>query len=120
MRVLLDENMSSRRLAAGLQSAGHDVLLATDIGLVSVSDSRVLARAVSEGRPVLTRDHEDFAALHDLVLAVGGHHPGILVVRFDNDPRHNLSESAIVQAIANLEHSGVVVADTIQVLNHWR
>jgi hypothetical protein len=34
----------------------------------------------------MTRDHEDFADLHDLVLAVGGHHPGILVVRFDNDP----------------------------------
>ena len=25
-----------------------------------------------------TRDHEDFAGLHDLVMAVGGHHPGML------------------------------------------
>ena len=95
MRVLIDENMSSRRLAARLQAVGHDVVLASDVGLVSVGDARVLAWAVARDRPVLTRDHEDFADLHDLVVAVGGHHPGILVVRFDNDPRHNLTERAL-------------------------
>ncbi len=47
---------------------------------------------------VLTQDHEDFAALHDLVMAVGGHHPGILLVRFDNDLRHNLTEPGITDA----------------------
>ena len=67
----------------------------------------------------MTRDHEDFADLHDLVLAVGGHHPGILVVRFDSDPRHNLTERAIATAIGNLESSGVAVVDRIYVLNHW-
>jgi predicted nuclease of predicted toxin-antitoxin system len=120
VRVLIDENMTSRRLAARLQSAGHDVVLGTDVGLVSVADARVLASAVAQGRPVLTRDHEDFAALHDLVVAVGGHHPGILVVRFDNDPRHNLTERAIVTALSNLETSRVTIADAIHVLNHWR
>jgi predicted nuclease of predicted toxin-antitoxin system len=120
VRVLVDENMSSRRLAARLQSAGHDVLLALDVGLVSISDAGVLAWAVAQNRAVLTRDHEDFAALHDLVMAVGGHHKGILVVRFDNDPRHNLTERAITAAIGNLESSGVAVADSIHVLNHWR
>ena len=89
-------------------------------GLGSVSDARVLAWAVAQDRPVLTRDHEDFADLHDLVVAVGGHHPGILVVRFDNDPRHNLTERAIATAIGNLESSGVAVVDRIHVLNHWR
>ena len=71
MRVLIDENMTSRRLAARLQSAGHDVVLATEVGLGSVNDARVLAWAVAQARPVLTRDHDDFAALHDLVVAVG-------------------------------------------------
>jgi predicted nuclease of predicted toxin-antitoxin system len=120
VRVLADENMSSRRLAARLQAAGHDVVLATDVGLVTVSDARVMAWAAGEGRPVLTRDHEDFADLHDLVMAVRGHHPGILVVRFDNDPRHNLTERAIATALGNLESAGVLVADRIHVLNHWR
>ena len=120
MRLLIDENMSSRRLAARLQSAGHDVLLATDVGLASLADARVLAWAVAVARPVLTRDHEDFAALHDLVTAVGGRHSGILVVRFDNDPRHNLTERAIAAALGKLEASGVPVTDKIHVLNHWR
>jgi predicted nuclease of predicted toxin-antitoxin system len=112
--------MTSRRLAARLQSAGHSPVLASDVGLVSVPDARVLAWAVAQACPVLTRDHEDFAALHDLVAAVGGHHPGILVVRFDNDPRHNLTERAIAIALGNLESSGVVVPDSIHVLNQWR
>ena len=48
MRDLIDENMSSSRLAVRLRTAGHDVELATDVGLVSVSDARVLAWAVIE------------------------------------------------------------------------
>jgi hypothetical protein len=35
--------MSIRRLAARLQAAGHDMLLATDVCLVAASDARVLA-----------------------------------------------------------------------------
>jgi predicted nuclease of predicted toxin-antitoxin system len=66
---LIDENMISRRLAGRIQAAGHDSVLAGDVGLLSVSDARVLAWAVSHDRPVLTRDHDDFADLHDLVLA---------------------------------------------------
>ena len=83
MRVLIDENMSSTRLAARLRSGGQDIVLATEVGLVSVHDAHVVLLAVHENRSLLTRDHEDFAALHDLVMAVGGHHPGILVFRFD-------------------------------------
>jgi predicted nuclease of predicted toxin-antitoxin system len=103
VRILIDENMSSRRLAGRLQSTGQDVVLATDVGLGSIADARVLAWAVAQDRAVLTRDHEDFAALHDLVMAVGGHHAGILVVRFDNDPRHNLTERDMSTALGNLE-----------------
>jgi predicted nuclease of predicted toxin-antitoxin system len=120
VRFLVDENMSSNRLASRLRAAGHDVVLATEVGLVTVSDARVMAWAAGQGRPVLTRDHGDFADLHELVRAVGGRHPGILVVRFDNDPRHNLTERAIATALGNLESSGVELADRIHVLNHWR
>jgi predicted nuclease of predicted toxin-antitoxin system len=120
MRILIDENMSSRLLADQLRAAGHDLVLASDVGLLSTSDPRVLTWAVGQGRLVLTRDHEDFTDLHDLVQAVGGRHPGILVVRFDNDPRHNLTERGIATALKNLESSGIVVADQVHVLNHWR
>jgi predicted nuclease of predicted toxin-antitoxin system len=120
VRILVDENLSSTRLAMRLQASGHDPILATNLGLVSVNDARVLTWAVGQGRPVLTRDHGDFVDLHDLVMAVGGHHPGILVVRFDNDPRHNLTERAIATAIGNLETSNVDIGDRVLVLNHWR
>ena len=120
MRILIDENLSSRRLASRLQAAGHDVVLAGDVGLLGVTDARVLGWAIGQGRPVLARDYEDFADLHDLVMAAGGHHPGLLVVRFDNDPRHNLTDRGIVTALANLESAGVLSPDQIHVLNHWR
>jgi predicted nuclease of predicted toxin-antitoxin system len=120
VRILIDENMSSTRLAMRLQASGHDPVLATEIGLVSLNDARVLTWAVGQGRPVLTRDHGDFVDLHDLVMAVGGDHPGILVVRFDNDPRHNLTERAIATAIGNLESSNVAIPDGVHVLNHGR
>jgi predicted nuclease of predicted toxin-antitoxin system len=120
MRILIDENMSSPRLAGRLQSVASTVVLATDVGLTTVSDAKVLAWAVAHDYSVLTRDHEDFADLHDLVITVGGHHAGILVVRFDNDPRHNLTERGIATAIGNLASSGTILADGIHVLNHWR
>jgi predicted nuclease of predicted toxin-antitoxin system len=120
LRILVDENMSSRRLASRLLAAGQDVVLAIDEGLLSVTDARVFAAAVGAGRLALTRDHSDFADLHDLIQAAGGRHPGILVVRFDNDPRHNLNEAGIERALANIEVSGVVFSDMIHVLNHWR
>ena len=41
MRLLLDENMSDRRLAARLRAQGHDPVLATDVGLLSATDARV-------------------------------------------------------------------------------
>jgi predicted nuclease of predicted toxin-antitoxin system len=42
MRFLIDENMSNLRLASRLRSQGHDPVLAGDVGLLSVTDPRVL------------------------------------------------------------------------------
>jgi predicted nuclease of predicted toxin-antitoxin system len=120
MGILIDENMSSPRLASRLQAAGHDVVMAGDVGLGSTLDPRVLTWAVSQDRLVLTQDHDDFTDLHELILACGGHHPGILTVRFDNDPHHNLTERGIVTAVGKLVASGVPIPDEVHVLNHWR
>lgn len=69
---------------------------------------------------LLTRNYDDFDDLHRLVQATQGEHTGILAVRFDNDPNRDLKDSDIVRAIGNLERSGVPIANTLQVLNHWR
>jgi predicted nucleic acid-binding protein len=47
-------------------------MLADGVGLISVTDPRVLIAAIARGLPILTRDSEDFEDLHDLVLAAGG------------------------------------------------
>jgi predicted nuclease of predicted toxin-antitoxin system len=120
MRLLLDENMSDRRLAARLRAQGHDPVLATDVGLLSATDARVFIWAIVQILPVLTRDSEDFTDLHDLVMAAAGHHAGIVIVRFDNDPRHNLTDRGMATALGKLESSGVPIRDRIHVLNQWR
>jgi hypothetical protein len=68
----------------------------------------------------LTRDSEDFEDLHDLIIAAGGHHAGILIVRFDIDPRHNLTDRGIATGISKLESSSVPIRDQLHVLNQWR
>ena len=85
-----------------------------------MTDPRVLIYSIAQGLPVLTRDAEDFEDLHDLVIAASGHHAGILIVRFDNDPRHNLTDRGIATAITKLEASGLPIRDQIHVLNQWR
>jgi predicted nuclease of predicted toxin-antitoxin system len=120
MRFLIDENLSSAQLASRLRAQGHDPILAADAGLMSVVDPRVVIWAINQGLPVLTRDSDDFEALHDLIMAAGGHHPGMLTVRFDADPRHNMSHRAIGTAITKLESSGVPIPDRVHVLNQWR
>ncbi len=56
MKFLIDENMSSPRLSSRLRAQGHDAILARDVGLLSVSDARVLIYSIGESIPVLTRD----------------------------------------------------------------
>ena len=94
-------------------------MLAGDVGLLSASRSQGADLGDRPSRPVLTRDSEDFQDLHDLIMAAGGHHPGMLVIRFDSDPRHNLTDRAIASTISNLESSGVPIADHVHVVNHW-
>lgn len=120
MRILLDENFSDHRRAGRLRAAGHDVATAGDAGVLSMTDPRVLAWAISEARLVLTMDVEDFSDLHQLILVAGGHHPGILIVRDDGDPRHRMSDPSIIVAIGKLERSVGALADSLHILNHWR
>jgi predicted nuclease of predicted toxin-antitoxin system len=120
MRFLIDENLSSPRLASRLRAQAHDPVLAQDVGLRSVSDARVLISSITQALPILTRDSEDFEDLHDLVIAAGGGHAGILIVRFDNNPRHHLTNRGIATAIGKLESSGVSISNQLHVLNQWR
>ncbi len=120
MKLLIDENTGSDEIVARLKAKGHEPVTAADARLLSAKDPRVLAWAIEHRLPVLTRDYDDFTALHDLIEAAGGHHWGILVVRFDGDPSNDLKPRASVAAIGTLEAAAVPIAGQIHILNHWR
>jgi predicted nuclease of predicted toxin-antitoxin system len=120
MNLYLDDNAASATLAALLRRAGHDVEVPAGAGLAGKRDPVHLTYAVRQGRVILSLNYKDFEPLHDLVMAVQGHHPGIFIVRRDNDPRRDLKDPEIVRAIGNLLAAGVPIADEYHILNHWR
>ncbi len=120
MRLYIDDDSVNATLVRLLRQAGHDLLLPAAVGLAGEDDAVHLTRAIEEGRVLLSHNHRDFANLHNLILRAQGHHPGIFIVRRDNDPTRDLGPPRIVRAIRNLEAAGVPVRDEYHILNHWR
>jgi hypothetical protein len=120
MNLYLDDDSASFQQSQLLAKAGHDVQRPADVGLVGVLDAVHLAHAVKQQRVCLTRNYRDFKALHDLVLAAQGHHPGLLIIRSEKDPKKKMKPHEVVRAIANLEAAKVPTADDCITLNHYR
>ena len=121
MRLYIDDDSVDPGLIRLLRRDGHDVQVPADVGRTGISDQSHLAYAIRDRRALLTRNSGDFDDLHDLVIsAANGHHEGILVVRFDNNPRNNMSSGDIARAVRNLEAAGVAIADAYHELNHWQ
>ena len=120
MRLYLDDDSTSGLLVRLLNRAGHDVRLPIDIGVAGRNDAVHLTHAILESRVLITRNADDFEELHNLVQAAGGHHPGVLAVRRDNNPKRDLDQKGIVRALTKLQAASVLVADQFTVLNHWR
>jgi hypothetical protein len=120
MRLYLDEDAAGSILLVLLRRAGHDVQGPRDARLVGRSDVVQFTYAVHNDRVALTRNYCDFHDLHNLLEEAQGHHPGILVIRRDNDPRRNLLPRDTVRAIRNLEAAGLPLADHYHILNSWR
>ena len=120
MRLYIDDDSVDATLTRLLRQAGHDLLLPAAVGLAGEDDAVHLAHAIREGRILLSHNHRDFRNLHNLILQAQGHHPGIFVVRRDNDPSRDLNPPRIVRAIRNLEAAGVPLPTEYHILNHWR
>lgn len=120
MNLYLDDNIINKQLVALLRKAGHAVVVPADANLSGAPDPQHLTHAIRHGLTLLTGNHKDFEDLHELVLASGGSHPGILLVYFDNDPTRDMKPPRIVSAVAKLEASGAPVRDQLIVLNQWR
>jgi len=120
MRLYLDDDSVHELLVRLLQNAGHKIKIPSDVGLVGRPDPVHLRYAISDNRLLLSANHRDFRELHNLILQAGGAHPGILLVRRDNDRRRDLTPRGIVTAIGNLLAANVPVENQFIVLNHWR
>ena len=120
MRIYLDEDLASALLARLLKNAGHDVATPATAGILGRADAVQLAYSIRENRACLSRNYEDFEELHLLLRDARGQHPGILIVRRENNPTRDLTPKGIVTAIGKLAAAAVPIANEYIVLNQWR
>lgn len=81
MRILLDEQLSPRRVGEPLAAAGHDVLCAaTEPAVRGLPDGELLTFAAAQGRVVVTRNARDFVTLARDWADARRPHAGILVI----------------------------------------
>jgi hypothetical protein len=79
MNLYVDDDSVHHLLVRLLQRAGHDVEVPSDAGLIGESDPIHLKHAIDSNRRLLSANYDDFEELHDLIIAAGGKHPGILI-----------------------------------------
>jgi predicted nuclease of predicted toxin-antitoxin system len=120
VNLYLDDDTAAGLLAKLLRNAGHDVALPSEIGMAGAPDAAHFARAIRDGRVCMTKNYDDFLLLHALIMQAKGSHPGIVVVRQENNPTRDLTPKGIVAAIRKLETAGVPIANEYIVLNQWR
>jgi len=100
-----------------LWGIGHDVVSTQDLGKDSALDPEVFELAQLHGRVVLTKNTEDYFDLHEKHKDKG--HFGVLAIYEHADPDRDMSYKDVVQALANIEGAGVVLANSFQSLNAW-
>lgn len=120
MKVYLDDDTAWPLLAKLLRKAGHNVQLPAEIGMTGAPDPVHLTHAIADGRICLTKNHDDFWILHNLIKQAQGHHPGIAVIRLDNDPTRDMTPRGIVSTLHKLHAAGIPIKDEFIILNHWR
>lgn len=115
LSLLLDEDSQAKLLVKLLQTAGHDVLTVNEAAIAGFPDDQVLEYARQHDRILITRNCNDFQALHQ----VNPNHPGILAVYQHADTSKNMSYSAITNALNNLVVAHLELAGQFTILNQW-
>jgi hypothetical protein len=120
MKLYLDDDSAESLLVTLLRQAGHQVQVPADAGIAGQHDPVHLIHAAREDRVLLSRNHDDFKILHELIKQVQGHYPGVFIVRRDNDPTRDLKPAGIVRAVRKLLAANTPIRDEFNILNHWR
>lgn len=120
MRLYLDDDTASLLLVTLLRRERHDALIPADFKMSGAKDPSHLRQAIREAACLVSHNYDDFQLLHELLMEGQGHHPGVVIVRRDNDPARDMQPPHIVRALRKLITAGVPVADQLIILNHWR
>lgn len=120
MEVYLDDDIDDDHLIALARREQHRLTSPRVIGRRGAHDAVHLREAIQRQLPLVTRNYKDFSHLHDLVIASGGRHFGVVLVRKDNDPNRDMKHAQIVRALTNLERAMPNLHDQFVVLNQWR
>ena len=81
MRLLLDANLSLKRIGATLVEHGHDVRgIAEHTDLEGLDDASVLDLAAADGRILITRNSRDFAPLCRAWAEAERDHAGVMLI----------------------------------------
>ncbi len=115
-KIYLDDCAYDKELVRHLEQAGHHVVTRAQAGTTGHADEVHFRYAAENRLALLTKNPDDFLALHDK----SADHSGLLLVYQDNDPERDMNNADIARAIANLESAEIVLAGTVHVLNAWR
>lgn len=120
MKLLVDEDTKSHELMGLLKARGHDAESTQTLGIDSADDPDVFEAAQKLGRTVLTKNTEDYRALHQAALASGESHHGVLAV-FQYPPweNKNMSDEQIAQAVDNVRAALGDIPGQFHSLNAW-
>ncbi|MBA2296536.1 MAG: DUF5615 family PIN-like protein [Actinobacteria bacterium] len=81
MRLLLDANLSDKRIGRPLRERGHDVRgIAAEAELEGLDDEPVLQLATSDERILITRNSRDFAPICRTWAEGGRVHAGVILI----------------------------------------
>jgi len=108
MKFLVDE-CTGTSVVACLRDEGHDAVAVVEV-MPEADDEEILARAVSEGRIVVTND-KDFG---ELVYRSGWEHRGVVLLRLRDERAENkvrMMKVALAQVGGKLRNHYVVVAE---------
>jgi predicted nuclease of predicted toxin-antitoxin system len=78
-KLLLDEHLSTS-IAHRLSACGFDVSCVRDRGLLGLDDWELLDWCASDGRAICTENERHFKRQHELYLAAGKDHYGVITV----------------------------------------
>jgi hypothetical protein len=120
MRFYLDDCAHDTHLVLLLEREGHAVFTPVTEQTRGENDSLHLTTAVGLQAALITKNPNDFEALHRGYLRRGRRHCGILLVYEENVRSKDMDPPDTAEAVQKLLSTGIPIENELHVLNHWR